>query len=677
MVGRGAQLAAILDTWREPAAHGRLVLVTGEAGIGKSRLLEAVVDTLGREGAAALVGRCYATETGIAYAPIVALLDAGLSRGDAAGRLARLPQRTLAELDRLIDLPDTQPAPTPLARDDAAGGTRLVEAIADGLTALVAGDGAVPGVLAVEDLQWADEASRAALAWVARRLSGRRLLVVLSWRPEDLDEAGTVFAEAVASLPGARRIDLERLGRQAVAALVEAAIASGRPAVDPGALLDESEGLPLFVVEALAGADGEAGDGAGRTVRSLMRERMATVSETGGQVLAAAAVIGRSFDPGLVRATSGRTEDETVDALEELVRRGLVREVPLGNAPAYDFAHGRFREAAYEALSLARRRLLHHRAALALRQAPAGRDERGRLAQVAIHERSAGRDAEAAEAFRLAGLAARSVYALHEAATHLETALALGHPDVVPIDIAIGEVRTAQGNYAAAIAALEAAAALAPEAELPGIELRLGRAHARRGDLATAASHLDAVLEALDGSTSDATLAQAVVERALVAHRAGDPAAAATIATRASSIAEASGDAALAAAAHRVLGLAARDRGDLATAAAELETSLALAQGEPDGGPALAARNALALVRAAAGDDDGAIALLEDALAASRRTGERHLEAAIENNLADQLHAAGRTDEAMDHLKRAVGLFAEVGGRPGELEPEIWKLVTW
>jgi tetratricopeptide (TPR) repeat protein len=82
-------------------------------------------------------------------------------------------------------------------------------------------------------------------------------------------------------------------------------------------------------------------------------------------------------------------------------------------------------------------------------------------------------------------------------------------------------------------------------------------------------------------------------------------------------------------------------------------------------------------VEAAAGDHETAITLLEEALAECRRTGETHLEAAVENNLADQLHAVGRADEAMDHLRRAVALFAEVGGRPGELEPEIWKLVAW
>jgi tetratricopeptide (TPR) repeat protein len=121
----------------------------------------------------------------------------------------------------------------------------------------------------------------------------------------------------------------------------------------------------------------------------------------------------------------------------------------------------------------------------------------------------------------------------------------------------------------------------------------------------------------------------------------------------------------------------ARERGDLDAARDALTGSLGFADADPDPGAAIAARNALALVEAAAGDRDTAIRLLDEALVACRRTGELHLEAAVENNLADQLHAAGRTDEAMTHLKRAVTLFADIGGRPGELEPEIWKLVAW
>ena len=132
-----------------------------------------------------------------------------------------------------------------------------------------------------------------------------------------------------------------------------------------------------------------------------------------------------------MRTASGRSEDETISALEELVRRGLVREVGGGErGTAFDFGHARLRDAAYEATSLARRRLLHRRVAEVLRAAADGRDDPGRLALIAGHERAAGRDAEAAEAFREAGARARAVYANREALDHLGTALALGHPDV-------------------------------------------------------------------------------------------------------------------------------------------------------------------------------------------------------------------------------------------------------
>ena len=138
-------------------------------------------------------------------------------------------------------------------------------------------------------------------------------------------------------------------------------------------------------------------------------------------------------------------------------------------------------------------------------------------------------------------------------------------------------------------------------------------------------------------------------------------------------------DARTAGAASRLSGLVALRRGELDVARVALGRALEVAGDGPDADPAaaIAARNGLALVEAAAGDHETAITLLEGALAECRRTGETHLEAAVENNLADQLHAVGRTDEAMAHLKRAVVLFAEVGGRPGELEPEIWKLVSW
>ncbi|HEX7399358.1 MAG TPA: tetratricopeptide repeat protein [Candidatus Limnocylindrales bacterium] len=96
-----------------------------------------------------------------------------------------------------------------------------------------------------------------------------------------------------------------------------------------------------------------------------------------------------------------------------------------------------------------------------------------------------------------------------------------------------------------------------------------------------------------------------------------------------------------------------------------------------DPGLRIAALNSLALVLADEGDHERAISLTLDALARCERQGDRHRQAALENNLADLLQVTGHPDEAMEHLTRAVTLFAEVGGRPGELEPEIWKLVDW
>ncbi|HEY7969454.1 MAG TPA: AAA family ATPase [Candidatus Limnocylindrales bacterium] len=685
LVGRDQELAGLASAHDSSASHGRVAVLAGEAGIGKSRLAETLAKNVTKAGGRILVARAFPAEGVIAYGPIVELLRSGIARPDAASALAGVEPAALREIERLVPLPaglsrgSGGGSPGPWLADQPAARARLLDALATTIGAFVAGP--VPGLIVVEDVQWADDASREALLFLARRLGDRPLLLLLSWRPEDLDDGGERFAAAIERVPDATVVTLGRLGPGEIARLAEAAERLGLRSYPVPELIDESEGLPLYVVEALTVGPAGAASGPPRGVRALLRERLGNVSATAGQLLAAAAVIGRAFDFSTVRMVSGRSEDEVITALEELVRRGLVREVG-GAAPgtAFDFGHARLRDAAYEATSLARRRLLHRRVADVLRAAPEGRDDPGRLAQIGAHERAAGRDREAAEAFRQAGARARAVYANREALDHLATALALGHPDVAAIETTIGELRTILGDYLGAITALESAAAVSAEEDLPAIELRLGRVHARRGDTATAASHLDGALDQMDrlGPSADARLLGAiVVERSVVAVRSGDLPLADSLANRALEVGTADGDPRATGAALRLVGLVARARGDLGAARAALTESLALAADDPDPVPATAARNALALVEAAAGDRETAIRLLEEALVICQRTGELHLEAAIENNLADQLHAAGRVEEAMAHLKRAVTLFADIGGRPGELEPEIWKLVTW
>jgi DNA-binding SARP family transcriptional activator len=684
-VGRSAEIAAVQAALTSATPDGRVAMVVGEAGIGKSRLVEAVTEAGLAAGGRSLGARAFAAEAGIAYGPIVELLRAGLARPDAVDRLRGLPLSTLRELDRLAPLPDDlvrETAPgrlAPTGVDQPGARARLLEAIGSALVSLTGGP--VAGVVVVEDLQWADDATREALAWLARRLGARPLLLLLTWRPEDLDELGASFASTIEAVPGSLTVTLQRLARDDAERLVAAAVAAGQAGLDVDALLAESEGLPLYLVEAIA-AGANRPEGSGRTVRTLLRERLATVSETATQVLAAAAVIGRSFDLRLIHGASGRSEDETIAAVEELVRRGLVRELASGSSGALDFAHAKLREAAYEATSLARRRLLHRRVAALLRADAGSRDDLGRLVQIATHERGAGREGEAAAAFAEAASRASALYANREAATHLETALALGHPDVAGLQLALGEVRTALGDYDGAVAALETAAALATDARLAAIELRLARVHTRRGDLLTADSHLVAAEELLTVAGGDRgdDLASVLAERALVAHRSGDGAAAVDLASRALSTLVGDGEAdelpRAAARPLQVLGLVALSHGQFDVARGHLGRALRAA-GAADIPVAVGTRHALALVEARSGELDRAIDLAGAALDDGRRLGDRHVEAVLENTLADLLHEAGRREESMVHLKLAVAIFAEVGGHPGDLEPEIWKLVEW
>ncbi|MDQ3894287.1 MAG: tetratricopeptide repeat protein [Actinomycetota bacterium] len=385
----------------------------------------------------------------------------------------------------------------------------------------------------------------------------------------------------------------------------------------------------------------------------------------------AAAVIGRSFDSETVREASGRSDDEVVTALEELTRRGLIREA----GETYDFSHEQVRTLVYEDTSLARRRLLHRRVAEALAAAPRGQlDPGARAHAIARHYQLAGRESEAAEYFKLAGEHAGALYANAEALAHFETALALGHPDVATLHEAIGDVKTLLGDYRGALSSYETAAAQTP-GDVAALEQKLGTLHHRRGEWELAASHLEAALAALsDGDDGWRSRLQA--DRSLTAHRAGDHQRALELARAALELAETVDDESALAQAHNLLGILAKSSGELTRAREHLERSLPLAERLGDPSARVAVLNNLALLAREERDLERAVKLTESALSLCAAQGDRHREAALHNNLADLLNALGRSDEAMAHLKRAVALFAEVG-EEGAMQPEIWKLVEW
>jgi DNA-binding SARP family transcriptional activator len=675
LVGRTAELEALRDAWRSAAPDGRLAVIEGEAGIGKTRLAHELMASVAAEGATALAAACHEDEAGIPYGAVVGLL--GEAVREAPGALAEdVSPQNLADasllLPELASLPSDLPPPVALSGPGARA--RLLAAVA---AVLAAGcHGTAPGLIFVDDVHAADEATLDTLAYIGRRLRGKPLLLAVGWRTEGVPPGHRLrgLATELARIGAATIVRLERLDEAEVGELVRAAGPSGKPDLEQRIYV-ESEGLPLFVAEYLAAL------GAGiepteeplpREMRGLLEARLGGLGAMGRQLLETAAVIGRSFDLDTVRTASGRSDEEAVEGLDELVGRGVVREMP-GQAPAYDFTHEKLRALVYEEVGLARRRLLHRRVAEALSRATPGAEG---AALVAQHLLSAGDQAAAAEQHRRAGEHAASLLAHADALEHLDAALALGHPDAAGLQERIGDLRTLVGDYAGAIASYESAGALCETGALARVEQKLGGVHQRRGEWDRAETRFALALEAAHPE-QDGLRARIVADRSLTLHRAGRPAEAAATAATARTLAEAAADRLAQAQAHNLLGVLASGAGRVDVAREELERSLALAEELDDASARVAALNNLALVAREAGELDRALVLTLEALTLCAAQGDRHREAALENNLADLHHAAGRTAESMEHLKRAVAIFSEVGADESTRLPEIWKLVSW
>ena len=677
-VGREEAQNRLRAAVEQQGEDGVVVLLEGEAGIGKSRLVAETLATYA-DGRNLLVARSYQGEAGLAYGVIVEALRTAL---DQAGDewVGALPTAIASEVSRLVpELVARRPEiPPPPSLDAPGARTRFVDALGRGVAS--AGEGDRPGVLVFEDLQWADDASLEVLVHLARRITGRRLVLVFTWRTELVDRAHALhrLAADVRRDGALVSVALQRLDEQSV---TEALTAFGLTDETLAArVCQETEGLPLLVVEyarALledpTALEGPLPGGA----RDVLLSRLDGVGSAAAQVLATAAVIGRSFELDVLTEASGRTEDEVAGAIDELLARRLVAEIAdaghgLG---AYDFTHAQLRRLTYDNATLARRRLLHRRVAAALESRTRRRAGDAIAGVIAGHWAAAGEDAEAASWEARAGAHAASLLAGAEAINHFRTALALGHPDVARIHERLGDLWTLQGRYTEAVASYESAAASAELDAAARLEHKLGVVLHRSGRLDLAERHLERALSAA-GSQASPLRGRIIADRGINAYRRGDAAGAQALAEQAAAEAADAEDQANLAQAENLLGLLARARGDLSAAQQHLQRSLTLARELGDAAAETSALNNLALAVGAAGDTAEALRLAGAALERSAAVGDRHREAALHNNIADLLRSRGDTDEAMDHLKQAVAIFAEVG-EPGVLTPEIWQLVDW
>jgi len=681
LIGRAAELESLGAAWLGVTARsgGQVAVVTGEAGCGKTALIEEFQAGLDTARGAVLRGRCHDGESGLPFALTADLLH---SAGAASPDLpARLPGHVAVTVGRLApELAAEQPNAQPPALSSPLALARLYAAIRTTFQ-LAAAPAGQPGALIVEDLHWADRPSVDLLAYLVRRLTGWPVLLVLSWRPEHSERLrGLHAAVTEAGESGrARTVEPRLLNADEVAEVLRAA---GVPQPDVPRMLNETRGLPMLVreyAEALraAGRDGQEDWAPPDSVRGLFGRRLRSAGEPATQMLSTAAVLGSGCDADLLRTVSGRGEAETVEALDEAVARFLLIEVPPAGgtgAPCYDFPYEALRRVAYESASLARRRLLHGRAADAL----AARYERDplsvRAAVIAGHLQRAGREPEAAGWWWRAAARARELYAHAEAHAHLRQALALGYPHV-PGSIAAGDVLTVLGRYREALAAYETAAAGSDgdHATWATIEHKLAEVHHRLGDWALADAHLAAAADLLPAEDLSGR-ARAGADRAVVAYRLGEHERAARFGGAALADARQAADPAAIAQARNVLGMLAASEGDAGAAEEHLRGSLAEARQLGDPGAAAAALNNLARLLADTGRTEEALACATEALDLGSELGDQHRVAALHTNLADLLHASGQQEEAMKHLKEAARRFAalDAGGRP-----EIWTLVEW
>ncbi len=508
LVDRDAELGELLDELAAPSADAALLSVEGEAGIGKTRLVEELLDRAAADGHRVLHVRCNEGEQDLAGAALVDLLRDALRQDPSLPD--RLEPHVAAEVARIVPELARPGGDAPGDLDLPGARARFLDAVGATLVTAVAGERR--GLVVLDDLHWADDTTIEVLGYLVRRPAGRPVVLVATWRTEAvaLDHPVRQLARTAA----ASRLELGRLAPEDVGRLV----ATLRPEVVAlsDRLYEETEGIPFFVVQYLHTWDGSTDWELPTPVRDLVLTRLQPLSELGRQCLTVAAVLGRAADVDTIVRVSGRTEDEVVAALDELLALGLVRE----DARGYDLTHTKIRDVAHDTASLARRRLLHRRAADVL--ARGHRDDPTVAATVARHYLAAGDDERAADAFVRAATHARSVFANAEALDHLETALGLGHPDTARLRAEVGDLRALAGDYVGARGDYEAAAALATDDDTRAAAAhRLAVLCLRRGDWPGADQALRATLELLPAA--DVTgRARVVADLAVVALRQGD-----------------------------------------------------------------------------------------------------------------------------------------------------------
>ncbi len=441
-VGRSSEVSLLLERWQQACdGEGQVVLLTGEAGIGKSRICQTLRDRFADQRHATALLQCSPYHTSSAMHPLVQYLEyaTGITPGDTpqqrGQKFERLigPQMALSEqshgqLLRMMGAPDGGRLP-PAAENPQQEKAQMLQAPIELLRALAL---QVPVLMLVEDAHWIDPTTEQLCAMAVELSRDTRLLLLVTARPE--------YTPPWSSPPNLTRLALNRLGQRQCAELV-GAVSGGRPL--PAEVLAEiiarTDGIPLFVEELTktvlqSGLLEDTPQGwrlrgplpalaIPSTLQDSLMARLDRLAPA-KEVAQVGAMIGREFSQALLAEAVELPPARLADALDELVRSELVARRGVAPEIVYTFRHALIRDTAYNSMLKSQRMIRHGRIAAAIeRLEPDTAATQPEL--LAHHLQEAGQDAAALRYWMAAGDLAVGRAANREAVTHFRTALAL------------------------------------------------------------------------------------------------------------------------------------------------------------------------------------------------------------------------------------------------------------
>ena len=451
LAGRDPEIGALGEAWaRAAAGEPSLVVITGEAGIGKTALAVHLEAEAQQDGATVLRARCYEAEQSLFLQPIVDAVTPAVSRMTGAALRDLLGEHAPVLAALLPDAAAVLGPPPSWRGSPEMERRRSFEAVTAFLSGLA---GRNPVLLVLDDLQYAGKSTVEFTHYLSRRLPGGRLLVVVTVRAEDHEQVGAVLA------PVATRVELGPLGPAAVAQLSREAGQEGLAET----ILRRTRGHTLFVVEVVrALAAGDAG--VPESLRSAVQARVRRTGAAAESVLRAAAVLGAAFDPLVLAELLGLAPAAVLDLCEQALQARLL----IVSGRDYEFANDLIREVMYATTPEPARLAHHRRAADLLTSQPE---------VLARHASAAGDWPRAGRAWALAAEDAMRRYASSDAialSTQALGAAERGGDEELRVRTLVlrGCAQEATGAYDAAFGDLTLGAAAARAVGDPRLELR-------------------------------------------------------------------------------------------------------------------------------------------------------------------------------------------------------------